>query len=96
MLDDAIAGQVGRLSGNRAADTGEGLLDTLDREFDHVSWEGCCRFSFSVRPDIAGFFPPRSRPVNRSWYDNLGRRISLCFGGEITQDLTSMRARVAV
>ncbi len=20
-----------------------------------------CRFSFSIRPDIAGFFPPRSR-----------------------------------
>jgi len=30
-----------------------------------------CRFSFPVRPDIAGFFPPRSRPVNRSGYDNL-------------------------
>ncbi len=51
-----------------------------------------CRFSFSVRPDIAGFSPPGSPPISHSWYDNLGRRISLCFGSEITQDLTSMRA----
>ncbi len=54
-----------------------------------------CRFSFSVRPDIAGFSPPGSRSVNRSWY-NLGRRISLCFGAEITQDLSSMRALLLI
>ena len=29
--------------------------------------------------------PPGSRPSSHSGYDNLRQRISLCFGGEITQ-----------
>jgi hypothetical protein len=42
-------------------------------------------------PKLLGFSPSQTRPTNRSWYGNLKRRISLCFSGEITQDLTTMR-----
>ena len=50
------------------------------------------------------FRPPRNRWLSpslisrnhRSSYDDLGRKFSLCFGGEITQDLTSMRALLLI
>ena len=47
---------------------------------------------FRSAPKLLGFPPSRSPPTNHSWYANLEQRISLCFGGEITQDLTTMRA----
>ncbi len=40
--------------------------------------------------------PPESRSVNSSWYGKFGRRISLCFGEEVTQDLTSMRVLLLI
>lgn len=46
---------------------------------------------FRSAPKLLGFSPSRSRPTNHSWYANLEQGISLCFGGEIAQDLTTMR-----
>ncbi len=47
---------------------------------------------FRSTPRLLGSFSSQSLPPNRSWYANLEQRIGLCFGGEIPQDLASMRA----